>query len=69
MKAILAAAGAFGQKHLDAVKAIGGIEIDTSLGASWTGHRAIVSTAAAQPAAQAGVLSASRMSGPFDSTR
>jgi 2-hydroxy-4-carboxymuconate semialdehyde hemiacetal dehydrogenase len=32
MKIILAGAGAFGQKHLDAVKAIGGIEVDSLVG-------------------------------------
>ncbi|MGH8169240.1 MAG: Gfo/Idh/MocA family protein, partial [Steroidobacteraceae bacterium] len=31
-KIILAGAGAFGQKHLDAVKAIGGIEVDSLVG-------------------------------------
>ena len=30
MKIVLAGAGAFGQKHLDAVKAIGGIEVDVA---------------------------------------
>ena len=32
MKIVLAGAGAFGQKHLDAVKAIGGIEVDSLVG-------------------------------------
>jgi 2-hydroxy-4-carboxymuconate semialdehyde hemiacetal dehydrogenase len=32
MKIILAGAGAFGQKHLDAIKAIGGIEVDALVG-------------------------------------
>jgi 2-hydroxy-4-carboxymuconate semialdehyde hemiacetal dehydrogenase len=32
MKVILAGAGAFGQKHLDAIKAIGGIEVDALVG-------------------------------------
>ncbi len=32
MKIILAGAGAFGQKHLDAIKAIGGIEVDSLVG-------------------------------------
>ncbi len=32
MKIILAGAGAFGQKHLDAIKAIGGIEVDCLVG-------------------------------------
>src|SRR5512146_2115566 len=32
MKIILAGAGAFGQKHLDAVKAIGGIEVESLVG-------------------------------------
>ena len=32
MKIILAGAGAFGQKHLDAIRAIGGIEVDALVG-------------------------------------
>jgi len=32
MKIILAGAGAFGQKHLDAIQAIGGIEVDSLVG-------------------------------------
>jgi 2-hydroxy-4-carboxymuconate semialdehyde hemiacetal dehydrogenase len=32
MKIVLAGAGAFGQKHLDAVRAIGGIEVDSLVG-------------------------------------
>lgn len=32
MKIILAGAGAFGQKHLDAIRAIGGIEVDSLVG-------------------------------------
>ena len=32
MRIILAGAGAFGQKHLDAIKAIGGIEVDSLVG-------------------------------------
>jgi 2-hydroxy-4-carboxymuconate semialdehyde hemiacetal dehydrogenase len=32
LKIILAGAGAFGQKHLDAIKAIGGIEVDSLVG-------------------------------------
>ena len=32
MKIVLAGAGAFGQKHLDAIRAIGGIEVDALVG-------------------------------------
>jgi 2-hydroxy-4-carboxymuconate semialdehyde hemiacetal dehydrogenase len=32
MKIVIAGAGAFGQKHLDAIKAIGGIEVDSLVG-------------------------------------
>ena len=32
MKIVLAGAGAFGQKHLDAIRAIGGIEVDSLVG-------------------------------------
>ena len=32
MKIVLAGAGAFGQKHLDAIRVIGGIEVDSLVG-------------------------------------
>jgi 2-hydroxy-4-carboxymuconate semialdehyde hemiacetal dehydrogenase len=41
MKIILAGAGAFGQKHLDAVKAIGGIEVDSLVGRELAPTRAV----------------------------
>ncbi len=43
MKIILAGAGAFGQKHLDAVKAIGGIEVVSLVGRELESTRAIAS--------------------------
>ncbi len=41
MKIILAGAGAFGQKHIDAVKAIGGIEVESLVGRELAPTRAV----------------------------
>jgi 2-hydroxy-4-carboxymuconate semialdehyde hemiacetal dehydrogenase len=41
MKVILAGAGAFGQKHLDAVKAIGGIDVVSLVGRELEGIRTV----------------------------
>jgi 2-hydroxy-4-carboxymuconate semialdehyde hemiacetal dehydrogenase len=41
MKVILAGAGAFGQKHLDAVKAIGGIDVVSLVGRELEGTRSV----------------------------
>ncbi|HET9105687.1 MAG TPA: Gfo/Idh/MocA family oxidoreductase [Steroidobacteraceae bacterium] len=41
MKIILAGGGAFGQKHLDAIRAIGGIEVDSIVGRELSSTREI----------------------------
>ena len=68
MKIVLAGAGAFGQKHLDAVKAIGGIEVASLVGRELEFTRAIarkygishvttdLSEALAQPGVEACIL-------------
>ena len=66
MKIILAGAGAFGQKHLDAVKAIGGIEVASLVGRELEPTREIarkygiahVTTDLAEALAQPGVAAA-----------
>ncbi|HEV7136006.1 MAG TPA: Gfo/Idh/MocA family oxidoreductase [Steroidobacteraceae bacterium] len=41
MKVILAGAGAFGQKHLDAIRAIGGIEVESLVGRELAATQAV----------------------------
>jgi 2-hydroxy-4-carboxymuconate semialdehyde hemiacetal dehydrogenase len=68
MKIVLAGAGAFGQKHLDAIKAIGGIEVVSLVGRELDATRAAAAKygvghvttdlgeALAQPGVQAAIL-------------
>ena len=66
MKIILAGAGAFGQKHLDAIRAIGGIEVASLVGRELESTREVakkygighVTTSLAEALAQPGVTAA-----------
>jgi 2-hydroxy-4-carboxymuconate semialdehyde hemiacetal dehydrogenase len=66
MKIILAGAGAFGQKHLDAIRAIGGIDVDSLVGRELESTRDVaqkygighVTTSLAEALARPGVTAA-----------